>query len=62
MIISIAEARKLMGKTSSKYSDGQIEEVINIFEFMADMAIDCYLIKRKKKNGGEKENDNQLSS
>ena len=62
MIISIVEARELMGKSSSKYSDNQIEEVINIFEFMADMAIDCYLIKRKKKNGGEKENDNQLSS
>ena len=62
MIISVAEARELMGRTNKKYSDSQIEEVVNIFEFMADMAIDCYLIKRKKKNGGEKENDNQLSS
>ena len=58
MIISVVEARELMGKVNAKYTDSQLEEVINIFEFMADMAIDCYLIKRKKKMGGEKKNDN----
>lgn len=59
MIIPITEARELMGKANTKYSDSQIEEVINIFEFMADMAIDCYLIKRKKKaEGGENKNGN----
>lgn len=49
MIISVEKARKIMGKSNKKYRDEQIEEVINIYDFLADMAIDCYLIKRKKK-------------
>ncbi len=49
MIISVEEARKIMGEVNKKYRDEQIEEVINIYDFLADMAIDCYLIKRKKK-------------
>ena len=57
MIISIEEARQLMGKTNKKYSDVQVEEVLNIFEFMADMAIDCYLIQRKKLKEKQKRKD-----
>lgn len=49
MIISVEEARQLMGEANKKYTDEQIEEVINIFDFMADMAIDVYLIKRKQR-------------
>ena len=48
-IIKISEARKLMGKTNKKYSDEQIEEVINIFTVLSDMAIDSYLEKRRQK-------------
>lgn len=54
MIISIEEARKLMGESSKKYNDKQIEEVINIYDFLADMAIDCYLIKRKNNHEADK--------
>lgn len=49
MIISVEEARQMMGKANKKYNDEQIEKVVNIFEFMADMAIDCFLVKRKKR-------------
>lgn len=48
MIIPVAEARQLMGEANKKYRDEQIEEVVNIFDFLADISIDCYLIKRKK--------------
>ena len=59
MIISIAEARQLMGKASKKYSDVQVEEVLNIFEFMADIAIDCYVLRRKKLKEIQKRKENE---
>lgn len=49
MIITVEEARRLMGEASKKYTDKQIEEVINVFDYVADMSIDCFLVKRKEK-------------
>ncbi len=45
MIITIKEARKLIGKEHSKYSDDQIEEIIYTFSALSDMAIDSWLAK-----------------
>lgn len=59
MIITVEEARKLMGEAHKKYTDKQIEEVINVFDFMADMSIDCFLIKRKKKLTNNKKEVNK---
>lgn len=52
MIISIKEAREIMGKEASRrYTDSDIEELINVLSVMANLAIDSYIeIKRKKKN------------
>lgn len=61
MIITIKEARQLMGEKADKYTDEQLVEVINTMGFLADMAIDVWLAKtpeeRKKfKAGYKKEN------
>lgn len=55
MIISIEEARQLMGEANKKYSDQYIEDVINIFDFLADMSIDCFLVKREKRVDSNKQ-------
>lgn len=46
-ILSIEEARQLIGKTQAKYTDSQLEDVINIFTVLSDFVIDTYLEKRK---------------
>lgn len=45
MIMTIDEARKAMGKAAAKYTDAQIDEMINTMSFLADMAIDTWLAK-----------------
>ncbi len=45
MVITIEEARKLLGKASSKYSDQQVEEMINTLSLLSDLAIDSWLAK-----------------
>lgn len=54
MIISIGEARQLMGKAASKkYTDSQIEELVNVLSVIANLAIDSYIdMKRKRKEQG----------
>ena len=48
MIISIDRARKLMNpKANKKYSDEQVEEVINVFTILSDIIIDSFVAKRK---------------
>lgn len=59
MIIPVAEARELMGKAAKQYTDQQLEEVINIFDFLADMSIDCYLLKRKERLENNKTNEDK---
>lgn len=57
MIISIIEARQIMGKVASrKYKDSEIEELINGLSLIANFAIDSYIeMKRKQKQeGGDK--------
>lgn len=49
MVISITEVRKIMGVANKKYTDKQLEEVINLFTLMADLAIDSFIAKSKKK-------------
>ena len=50
MIITIPEARKILGETASKYTDAQIEEIINVFVFFTDLAIDSYIDSKKGKD------------
>ncbi len=45
MIITIQEARKLIGKGHSKYTDKQIEEIIDNFYAISNLAIDSWLSK-----------------
>lgn len=49
MPVTIAEARKIMGKDAQEYSDTQLEEVINLLTVLADMAIDSFVAKKKQK-------------
>lgn len=46
MILTIKEARELLGEKGSKYSDGDLEEIINLFSYLADLIIDQYLAQR----------------
>ena len=45
MIITIEEARKLIGKKHSKYTDEQIAEIINTLYAVSDLAIDSWIAK-----------------
>lgn len=51
MIISVARTRKIMGKKAERYTDQQLEEVVNKLAVLADLAIDSYLIKYKQRKG-----------
>ena len=60
MVISIEEARKLMGKASSKYTDEQVGEVINSLSVIADLAIDSWLaMKPEERKKWIKKNKNK---
>jgi len=52
MIITIAEARKLIGEKQNEYTDTQVEEIVNVFTFFTDLAIDCYVESKKAREGG----------
>ncbi len=43
--MTIQEARKLIGKNHTKYTDDQIQEIIYTFSALSDMAIDSWLAK-----------------
>ncbi len=49
MILPISKTRKIMGKKANKYSDKELEEVVNVLTILADLAIDSYLAKQKIK-------------
>ncbi len=40
LIISIEEARKLMGKENGSYTDDEIKEIILLLTLMSDVVID----------------------
>ena len=48
MIVSVREARKILGKEAKQYTDEQIEEIVNLFTAISDLAIDSYLEKKKQ--------------
>lgn len=48
MIVSVREARKILGKAAKQYTDEQIEEIVNLFAAMSDLAIDSYLEKKRQ--------------
>lgn len=51
MIITIKEARKIMGKANVKYSDAQIQEILDLFYALSNIIIDQYLeVKRKTRD------------
>ena len=57
MIISVAEARELMGQdVARKYTDSEVEELISVLSAIANLAIDSYIgMKQKQRQkGGEK--------
>lgn len=43
MTIPLYKIRKIMGKGAEKYTDSQLEEVVNALTVLADLAIDSYL-------------------
>ncbi len=49
MILSVEETRKIMGPANKKYSDAQIEELINVLSAIANLAIDSYIEKKRLK-------------
>jgi len=51
MIVSVQEARKILGRSGRDYTDQQVEEIINLFVAISDLAIDSYL--EKKRQGGK---------
>lgn len=51
MLIAIAEARKIMGAANEKYSDSQIQEILDLFYALCNLIIDRYL---EIKNEGAK--------
>ena len=48
MLVSVKEARKILGKEAKQYTDEQIEEIVNLFAAMSDIAIDSYLEKKRQ--------------
>lgn len=48
MIISIEETRKIMGLAEKKYTDVELEEIINTLIVLSDIALDSILAKRKE--------------
>ena len=50
LIISVKEARKLMGKEAEKYTDEQVIKIITDLDFIAGMAIKQF----KKENLNDK--------
>lgn len=57
MIISAHKIREIMGKAGEKYTDSQLEEVVNALTVLADLVIDNYLLRQKinkKDNSAEK--------
>lgn len=46
MILTIKEARDLLGDKASRYSDEDLEGIINLFSYLADLIIDQYLAQR----------------
>lgn len=47
MIVSVEEAREILGKAGQEYTDDQVEEIINLFVAISDLAIDSYIEKKK---------------
>lgn len=47
-IISIEEAKKIMGEASKNYSDSEIKEVIVMLTLLSDIAIDSKISQRKE--------------
>lgn len=47
-MITIQEARKILGKNAEDLSDAELLELINTFTVMSDIAIDQYLLKKKR--------------
>lgn len=48
MLITIQEARKVMGKANEKYSDLQIQEILDLFYALCNVIIDRYLETKNK--------------
>ena len=55
MIITRQEAKKTLWNNAKNYSDAQVEEIVNVFTFLSDLAIDSYI-------GKKNENDKQKAA
>lgn len=58
MLMTIEEARKIMGTAGKKYTDEEIQEIINLFYALSNLVIDRYI---EAKNKGDKKWKNQHS-
>lgn len=47
MILSIDDARKLLGEDADKFSDESIEQMIKGFDLIADIVIDQHLKEKE---------------
>lgn len=48
MILTITETRKLLGDKSSKYTDDDLVDMINLLTYISDLIIDRFLAQRKE--------------
>ncbi len=48
MLITIAQARQIMGDANSKYSDQQMEEILNVLYALCNLIIDEYIRTKKE--------------
>lgn len=58
MVISVEKTRKIMGPANKKYSNAQIEELINVLSAIANFAIDSYIEEKRKRK--EKANETNI--
>ena len=54
MLLTIDEARKILGQDAEKYSDSEMEYIIDFYYALSNIAIDCYL---ESKNDKRKDKD-----
>lgn len=50
MLITITEARKIMGKPNEMYSDTQIQEILDLFYALCNLIIDRYLDDKSERD------------
>ena len=48
-MMSFVEARKIMGEANQKYTDSQIQEMIDVLSAIINISIDSYIVMKRKR-------------